>query len=385
MTRDAQSNAASAPAANPSSVGQDLSAFAVPYWLDLLGGMVSRHSRFWIRLGNLESNAAASDLERVSVAAPIYISGFARSGSTLLHEIVASHPSVATHRVKDYPFVFNPFWWRRASSKWRTTAARERAHGDRITITGDSPEALEEMLWMAFFPGCHDPARSNVLGPDTRHPEFESFYRGHIGKLLVAEVAARYAAKANYHVARLAYLVRLFPDAKIILPVRSPADHIASLLRQHQRFSEAQSKYPRALAYMRRSGHFEFGLDRRPLNLGDSSRVDEVLSCWSKGDDLRGYALSWEMVYAYLARLLAEDERVKAATFVVRYEALCKSPRETLDALMRHVDLADADPIVDRFASVVAPPDYYRRQFSPEEEAVIADITSATAAAWGYG
>ena len=31
-------------------------------------------------------------------------------------------------------------------------------------ITAESPDALEEMLWMAFFPRCHDASVSSLLG-----------------------------------------------------------------------------------------------------------------------------------------------------------------------------------------------------------------------------
>src|SRR5207248_9765794 len=108
-------------------------------------------------------------------------------------------------------------------------------HRDEVLIAPDSPDALEEVLWMAFFPRCHDPSVSNRLAAGSCHAAFESFYRAHLQKLLLAERATRYVAKANYHVARLAYLVRLFPDARIILPVRAPESHIASLVPQHQR------------------------------------------------------------------------------------------------------------------------------------------------------
>src|SRR5206468_5617650 len=131
-----------------------------------------------------------------------------------------------------------------------------------------SPDSIEEMLWMAFFPRCHDPTLSNVLGAGDRNDAFESFYRAHLGKLLLAEGAMRYAAKNNYHVARLAYLVRLFPDARFLIPVRSPAGHVGSLMRQQRWFSQVHREHPRTLAFMRRSGHFEFGLDRRPIHLG---------------------------------------------------------------------------------------------------------------------
>src|SRR5260370_8719850 len=106
------------------------------------------------------------------------------------------------------------------------------------------------MLWMAFFPRCHDPSVSHLLAAGDRHPAFESFYAAHIHKLLLVEGATRYAAKANYHVARLAYLVRLYPDAKFLIPIRAPADHIASLMRQHRWFSAWHPKHPPALAFL---------------------------------------------------------------------------------------------------------------------------------------
>src|SRR5262249_1679220 len=158
------------------------------------------------------------------------------------------------------------------------------------------------------------------------------FYRTHIRKLLLAEGATRYAAKANYHVARLPYLLRLFPDARFLLPVRAPAAHVASLVRQQRWFAHGQRQHPRALAYRRWAGHFECGVDRRPMHLGDGDRVRRIVAAWEAGDEVRGLALYWDMVYGYLARLLAADARVRDAALVVRYEALEAAPAETLRA-----------------------------------------------------
>jgi hypothetical protein len=362
----------------------DESPFEVPFWLDLLGRVVDRHPRFFVRLANLETNSVAKELKSVSVTNPIYICGLARSGSTLLHEIVASHPSVATHRIKDFPLVFTPYWWRRAAAKRRPSDPRERAHRDRMMITSESPDALEEMIWMAFFRHCHDPSVTNVVRVDERHPDFESFYSAHIRKLLLAERASRYAAKANYHVARLAYLIRIFPDAKFLIPVRDPTDHIVSLMRQHEWFSQGHRAHPRALAFMQRSGHFEFGLDRRPINLGNTSRVRQIQDHWSNGQEVHGLADYWDMVYAYLADLLATDEQVRAATLVVRYETLCSEPAETLAAVLRHVDLGDGREIIDRYASAIRRPDYYSNKLTDRDRVIIHDATAASATRWGY-
>jgi hypothetical protein len=341
--------------------------------------LVDRFRDFWLGLGRLESSLMREELRAVSLRRPVYVCGLARSGSTLLHEIVASAPGVATHRVKDYPMVYTPYWWRQATARRRPTAPRERIHRDRVMITPDSPDALEEILWMAFFPRCHDPSVNNRLEAEGRHPAFESFYRDHLGKVLLAERATRYVAKANYHVARLAYLVRLFPDARILLPVREPVSHIASLVRQHAWFSQGQRKHPRALAWMRRSGHFEFGRDRRPMNLGDGERVRAIQRSWAAGEEVRGWACYWDMVYSHLAHLLDADARVRAATKVVRFEDLCAAPAETIRAVLEHCALPGGEQVVAQFTPSVRSPDYYLSPLSAAERALIREETAFSA------
>lgn len=358
------------------------SPFYVPPVLDFLGACVDRFRPLWLGLGRLESSLLSDELSEISLVRPIYVCGLARSGSTLLHEIVAAHPGIATHRIKDYPMIYTPFWWRQATARMRPTPPHERPHRDRIVITSESPDALDEMLWMAFFPRSHDPSVSNVLSEQTRHPKFESFYRSHIRKLLLAERATRYVAKANYHVARLSYLVRLFPDAKLLVPVRSPVGHIASLMRQHERFSRGQRRHRRALAYMQRSGHFEFGLDRRPMNLGDWERVQGILRAWALGEEVRGWARYWAMVYDHIAAVLSADDCVRRAALVVRFERLCGAPAESLRAILAHCGLAEVERLMARFTPVIASPDYYANSFSPAELAVIQEETTSTARQW---
>jgi len=360
------------------------SPFYVPPFLDILGRLVERYRRFWLWLGRLESALVAEELRAVSLTKPVFVCGLARSGSTLLHEVLAAHPGVATHRIKDYPMIFTPFWWRRATTRAPMAPARERPHQDKMMITTESPDSIEEMLWMAFFPRCHISSVDMRLGSNVRHRDFESFYSNHIRKLLLAERATRYVAKANYHVARLPYLLRLFPDARFIIPVRSPVAHIASLVRQQRLFSEGHRAVSKSLAVMQRSGHFEFGLDRRPMNLGDRERVQKILDAWAVGEEVRGWAIYWDMVYRYLAELLESNEAVRAASLIVRFETLCEHPAASLQAALDHCGLPNPQPIIDRFASTIRKPDYYQNLFSAEELALIHEVTGTTAGRWGY-
>lgn len=358
-------------------------AFQVSGFDHFVGGLIERFPRFWIGLGNLETKALADEIESVTVKAPVYVAGLARAGTTIALEILASHPDVGTHFYRDYPPVFTPWWWNwfvERSRGGKVLEPEERAHKDGIMVTADSPEAREESIWMAFFSDIHDPSRSSVLDRDSSHPEFEKFYREHIRKLLAARGKQRYLSKGNYNVTRLGYLYKLFPDARFVVPVRDPVWHIASLMKQHRLFCDGERDNPRAADYMRRVGHFEFGLDMRPINCGNEKRVREIQELWESGEEIRGWARYWAMVYGYVADMLDTDEALSEATMVLRYEDLCERPEETMRAMMTHCRLEASAEVLSRFASRLKSPGYYQPDFSGDEISAIAEESADTAA-----
>ena len=300
--------------------------FEVTPWIDALGGFIARHRGLWTRIGNLESRLLADELSEVRIRQPIYVAGLARSGSTILLELLARHPDVVSHRYRDYPPVFTPYMWNRLLERTpqRQVEPAERSHKDGIKVTPDSPEALEEVLWMAFFPQLHDPAHSAVLDRQTRNPAFESFYRDHIRKLLRVRGGRRYLAKGNYNVTRLDYLLELFPDARFVIPVRDPRWHIASLIKQHALFCAGGEHNPAAVRHLQRVGHFEFGLDRRPVNAGDPATIEQILACWQQGREVEGWARYWSHVYGHVADRLEASPELRDAALIVRYEDLCR-------------------------------------------------------------
>src|SRR5437868_2557711 len=143
--------------------------------------LTSGLKNFWIRCGNLESSLFSDELARVEVKSPIYVAGLARSGSTVLLETLAALPGVGTHRYRDFPYVFTPIWWNKFLDRARRkeSTPRPRVHADGLAVSPESPEALEESLWMGFFPGAHDAHSSHVLNGTAEHPRFEAFYRSH--------------------------------------------------------------------------------------------------------------------------------------------------------------------------------------------------------------
>jgi hypothetical protein len=347
---------------------------------DVLGKLVEGYPALFLRLGRWEADWADEALAAQAIDRPIYVTGLARSGSTILLELLAAHPDVATHRYKDFPLLQIPVWWNwfldRASK--RETAPVERAHKDRIQITPDSPEAMEEILWMAFFAKCHDPTVSNVLGEGDSAPEFEAFYRHHVRKLLLVRGGKRYLAKGNYNISRMGYLRKLFPDARFVVPVRDPVGHIASLMKQHRLFCDEETRDPRILDYMRRAGHFEFGLNRRPINLGDADTVRRIEALWQAGDEIEGWAVYWAAVYGFVADTIENDAAAARQTLLVDYEELCQEPQHVLARVYRHVELEIAAQTLQEQAARISAPSYYQSGFADDEIAVIREATEPT-------
>ena len=363
------------------------SSFVVSRWVDLLGAWVNRWPRFWTWLGNLETKILAEQIDDIRVEQPIYVSGLARSGSTILLEILASHDAAVSHAYKDFPPVLTPYFWNwfldRAQK--RDAEAVERLHGDGIAVTPDSPEALEEVLWMAFFPQAHDPAHNHVLDAATDMPAFASFYRNHLRKLLWVRHGSRYLAKGNYNVTRLEYLLSLFPDARFIIPVREPASHIASLMRQHARFCRVHREDPSTLRYMQRVGHFEFGLDRRAINTGDDAEAEAIMSAWRRGDDVEGLARLWRNVHNHVVDRLEASPVLRDATRIVRFEDLCAAPETTLRAVFDHCRLQVSEAFVAQATARLRKPSHNDAEVDAAALETIATITAPAALRLGYG
>jgi hypothetical protein len=347
----------------------------------LLATWVTGDTEAWVALGNAETRLLRRRLRPVE--APVYICGLARAGTTILTEGMALHPEVATHTYRDFPCLFTPYFWNRALSSfdWIPHAARpqERAHKDGIMVTPRSPEAMEEMLWMAFFPHLHDEGRSAVLDARTHNPAFADFYRAHIQKLLSVRKKSRYASKANYNITRIPYIASLFTDARFVIVVRRPDAHVWSLHEKHRLFCEEQDRNKAAIVHMDQSGHFEFGRHRALIHTGDDTAMAAVRSSFATGDDVRGWARYWAMMHRFIRDACLPLPGVR----VVRHEDLCKDPQGTLRDIFAHCRLAASDATVNSAAALL------RRDVMPmlpeEARAVIHEETNEIAAAWAYG
>lgn len=305
-------------------------------------------------LADWETRLLDSQLAGIRIDRPVFITGLARSGTTLLLELLASVEGAATHRYRDFPFLMIPYSWNRWLD-WFPVDQQpaERAHKDRIYVTRENPEAMEEPLWHAFFPHAHSVTSLHRMSPADADPNFEKFYRAHIRKMLFLRHGSRYFAKANYHVPRIEYLMHLFPDAKFIVPVRHPLTHVHSLVRQHQLFTSYAAADARVPRYLEAAGHFEFGPQRIPIRLS-ADQGDRILEAWAHGDEYLGYGIQWKEVYSFVEFLRRTNPAVAQRLVVVRYEDLCEQPEATLRHILQsiEVDVSDAGRVLAKVGDI---------------------------------
>jgi hypothetical protein len=227
------------------------------------------------------------------------------------------------------PFVLMPMLWSRISRAGRRTAvAGDRAHGDGMSISLDSPEAFEEIVWLAWLRDRF--VRERCLEPlTTASPEFAESLRFTIRKLLAdSRPGNRYLSKNNANISRLELLSELYPTSTILVVFRDPRAQVESLHRQHLRFSAIHAREPFARQYMQWIGHFEFGTNLRPINF---SGWLEGAGAGLDATDREFWLRYWTAAYRY-----AIERRTRNVSFV-DFDQLLRSGR---DYLARLADVA---------------------------------------------
>ena len=303
-----------------------------------------------IALADVEDLIFSKQLSLCQINRPVFITALPRTGTTLLLEYFASMPEFAAHCYRDMPFVLIPCLWNRFSKPFQQAVeSQERAHGDGMQITPDSPEALEEVVWKNFWHRHYQKDRI-VPWQNENNQEFEEFFCSHICKIILLRQGkrlseVRYVSKNNLNIARTRMLNQLFPDSVIIIPFRQPLDHSASLLEQHRNFLRIHKEDPFASEYMRAIGHYDFGQNLCPINFGGwfdqrESRDANSLAFWLE---------YWVASYKHLL-----TENAYFLNFF-DYDALCDDPERGLKSLTEVVGSCDPNTLFSFGARIRRP------------------------------
>lgn len=289
-------------------------------------------------LADLEDLIYRKALAAIPSRRPVFITALPRAGTTLLLQLASALEGFASHCYRDMPFVLLPLVWHSLSRGFhQTSAPSERAHGDGMLVSLDSPEAFEEMVWKAKCPEHYLPDRV-VPWTSGGEPEVAAAFTSHMKKIIrlrqrSPDAVPRYLSKNNGNIARIACLLDYWPDAAIVVPVREPVQHAASLLRQHGRFLDIHARDGFAREYMKGIGHFDFGANLRPIDF------DGWLAA-ARHTDPRTIGFWLEYWAAAYGHLLSHP---MAALRVVPYDAFCAHPDAGVRWLAEALDLGGND------------------------------------------
>ena len=126
--------------------------FDVPKLNSFGSKLLAKRGDLMVKLANLESNMLGDQIKPDAIKDPIFVCGLARSGTTILLELLAQHSATASQRYLDFPFVFTPYLWNRYLDFARRgpAEATERSHKDGLLVSDESPEAMEEPFHSDF-------------------------------------------------------------------------------------------------------------------------------------------------------------------------------------------------------------------------------------------
>jgi hypothetical protein len=243
-----------------------------------------------------------------SVDNHVFVMGLARAGTTILLEALYNSDKFASLSYLNMPFLLSPNLWRTIRQKSINKDKIERAHGDSIMISTDSPEAFEEVFW-------------KTLSRQDANEQFKNY----IQLILHSYQKQRYLSKNNQNISRIDTIQKLLPNSKVLIIFKHPINHATSLLKQHKAFSKAQKKDKFIKNYMDWIKHSEFGLSYKPivsegLIYNDSNHINHWLEQWYlihinlikkykntdnvifiDGESLRPNHPSWENICDYLS------------------------------------------------------------------------------------
>ncbi|MGV9170069.1 MAG: sulfotransferase [Promethearchaeia archaeon] len=331
-------------------------------------------------LNTIENSVLAEELYECTVESPVYITGFARAGSTILLEMLDSHRLFTSHRYFQIGSPSTPYFMNQFIEKVPLmTEFSERVHNDRILVNRDSPEGLEEIYWQNHFPTILDENESDILDESVSNNEFEKFYRNQMKKLIISQEGKRYVAKNNYVITRIDYVRKIFLDSRFIVMVRNPVNHIASLIKQDMLIGRLERQDPRIADWEKMVGHREFGIGKKVINVGND--VAKIRSLWKKKDTyVRGWARYWGNMYEYIYQKSKETKDL----LLVRYEDLCDKSAATIDRIFDYLSVDDYAAVKKKYANILERPKYYSISFSEEEMQYIIDEAGPTARKYGY-
>lgn len=306
----------------------------------------------------MQKRLYGAELDAIRLEPPVFIVGHWRSGTSLLHEMMALDENLLSPNTYQ---CFNPQSFLLPGRRMRRELFALRPAGDRI-VSSLSPQE-EEFALLCL--GCVSPYEALIFpaglgdltalcSPDEFADADREFWLAQFTTFLkgvaLGGSGRRLFLKSPSNSFRIATLSRLFPEARFVQIVREPTAVVISTVEMWQTMWE------------------RYALSAAP---GSSATLQSVMSA-----------------YLGLEQKLQRDAaNLPARTFVtIRYEDLIANPRQTVGEIYRALNLpAERCPIdrIDEFLKSV-PPLRPNREPAPAQIAAVSERCGTIFERYGY-
>ena len=224
---------------------------------------------------------------KINNSKKLFITGYARSGTTILLNSLFKTGLFKSLTYKDMPLVLSPRLNKLFSFFKTNNKKIERAHGDQIEIDIESPEAFEEVFWKNRFKNQY--IKTNYLEENNVSEDLLDEFSKFIN--LINPKNKIYLSKNNNNILRIKKINNLTNSLFLIL-YRKPEYQAKSLQIQHENFCNLQKKDKFVLEYMNSIGHYEFGKNHKVF-FNNNIYNDNL-------GDVNYWLYQWIKVYKYL-------------------------------------------------------------------------------------
>jgi len=175
---------------------------------------------------------------------PVFIVGFWRSGTTLLHNLMCQDPAAAytTTLQTVFPHItLSQGWWIKDAANLLLPGLRPFDNvkmdmgfpqEEEFGLTNIQPYSLYNFF---IFPADFDRIVENELFPDMftekQLEKWQKHYRAMVGKAMLNTGGTRYISKNPCNLVRMTLLKKMYPNAKFIFIYRNPYQVVESLYR----------------------------------------------------------------------------------------------------------------------------------------------------------
>ncbi len=263
-----------------------------------------KYFNFFNQLSEFENKILKTN--KIKIIKPIFICGFARSGTTIIAHLLSKSYELGYFKYRDLPFLKIPYFWSFFNKFYYLNKKIARPHGDNLIVETDSPDSFEEYFWSNTI-NNYDYNFSKFLNSVSndyikKNIEYELF--NNIKKILSLRKKKRYLSKNNYNIFRLNLLIEKFNDCKILLCIRNPINTSISLEKVNNLFNKISIKNKFFKEEMNYLCHFEFGPTKKTITANNHTENENY---WSKKSIYEGYLNQWIYVYEKLLNNLKKN------------------------------------------------------------------------------